>query len=493
MINKQFNNVVMNELGRFICPYFIERSYMKWQYRKRSILRALLVLCCSFILFVNTSISGYCNTTTESGVGSWFIYTCKDFLQRYWDANVRFVTKYWVVLNSDDMVGTFSDFIDWMLTNHPDVDLDDETYDVQQTPDGDFIVNNDVKNYLNDYMIYEVQQNPLGYSQAYINGWGLISPDRFANEKQYKALQDYIKAQDQPCFVRTFGNFQQTICVAPLSFEYDLGFVGDVSGRVFTNVKAYDGWSEFFPVKEDFKFVNADGSVTDMGYVDGGFRNGYIYNGNMSNPVSPGYYVISNDSNKELVYVYKTLTDLKRYNSGYPQRYYLTEDGLNGIYNPDLGNLNVQNINYYGSNYEYNQIINNIYPGMSPDDVLKLVTEILKQNGGGSGGGSGGGGSDTDVDLGFLGTIGTLIGKLINGIGQLLTGIIGGIVDTIMSLIDMITGENGIISKLTDLFDTNVGGFLTSIFDWLPPEIVTLWSAGIILGILFGILRIIRG
>lgn len=478
---------------------------MKWQYRKRSILRVLLVLCCSFTLFVNTSISGYCSTT-ESGVGSWFIYTCKEFLNKFWDSNVRFITKYWVVLNSDDNVGTFSDFIDWMLTNHPDVDLDDEQYDVQESPEGVYYLDNSIKNYINDYIVYQVQQNPVGYAQAYINGWGLISPDRFATQKQYEALQAYIKAQDKPCFVRTFGNFQQSLVVAPISFEYELGFVGEVTGRTFYNVKPYDGWAEFHPARTDFKQVNADGTVTDLGYTDGVFNNSYVHNGNMSTPVASGYYVISNDSNKELVYVFSTLTDLKRYNSGYPQRYYLTQNGIDGNYIPDLDNMTVQNINYYNSNYEYNEIINNIYPGMSPDDVLKLVTEILKQTGGGSGGGSGGSGSDDNLDLGFLGKIGTLISKLITGIGNLLTSIVegvvnvfigedgnGGLIGTLVSLIDKIIGENGIISKLTNLFDNSLGGFITSIFDWLPPEIVTLWSAGIILAILFGILRIIRG
>lgn len=451
------------------------------------------MLCCSFVLFVNTSISGYCSTT-GSGSGSSFIYKCKDFLQRYWDANVRFVTKYWVVLNNDDMVGTFSDFIDWILTNHPDVDLDDETYDVEETPDGDFIVNNDVKNYLNEYMIYEIQQNPLGYSQAYINGWGLISPDRFATEKQYKALQDYIKVQDKPCFVRTFGNFQQTLVVAPLSFVNELGFVGEVTGRTFYNVKSYDGWSEFHPERDDFKQVNADGSVTDLGYVDGIFNNYYIHNGNMSTPVANGYYVISNDANKELVYVFRTLTDLKRYNSGYPQRYYLTQDGLNGVYNPDLNNMNVQNINYYNSNYEYNEIINNIYPGMSPDDVLKLITEILKQTGG-SGGGSGGSGSDDNLDLGFLGKIGTLISKIITAIGDLITSILDGIVNAFI-------GEDGkggiigivkkILNSLTSLISTDFSDFITSIFSFMPEELNTVLIAGFTIAVFLGVLRLVR-
>lgn len=451
--------------------------YQKSFYILRSVLAVLLT---SIVLFTS-SISGYCNSTTQSGVGTRFVYKCKDFLQRYWDANVRFVTKYWVVLNSDDMVGTFSDFIDWILTNHPNVDLDDETYDVEETTDGDFIVNNDVKNYINEYMIYEIQQNPLGYSQAYINGWGLISPDRFATEKQYKALQDYIKAQKAPCFVRTFGNYQQTICVAPLSFESDLGFVGDVSGRVFTNVKPYDGWEVFLPEREDFKYVNADGTVTDMGYVDGNFNNNYVHNGNMSNPVANGYYVISNDSNKQLVYVYKTLTDLKRYNSGYPQRYYLTQDGLNGIYNPDLNNMNAQNINYYNSNYEYNEIINNIYPGMSPEDVLKLVTEILKHTGNGNGNGNGNENGDNGwLDLGIFGKIGeaiaSILGKIIEAIATIFTEVI-----------------NVITNVMDNLLDGVIFNFLSTFIGWLPDEIVALLTALFTVSVLFALVRLIKG
>lgn len=371
------------------------------------------------------------------------------------------------------------------------------------------------------YVQYEISQEPLGYVQAYVRSRKNLNASQFYT---YQGNANFIQLlKDNPnCYVfcstpNSLNNTanSNTYIVVVDKAKYPVNFIGSVVGGSFNSVNLEHEWVTIsqFPENTDgidiYMMRNQSGIIGQKAktYREAATNAGYDsnYKPSMSNiKNTTGFYssqsavnVLTTNEKDELVYVFTTLNAYKNYNSGQPQLYYLTDKGVNTpTWSVTDGTINTGQMTNVGN--VYNNIVNNTQNGMTADEVQKLIESILDKflkDKTGNGNGSGGGGSSdgSDFDLGFLGTIGNLIGSLITGIGNLVTGIIKGIVDTVLSLIDMVTGEDGIINKLTELFDTNLGDFLTSIFDWLPSEIVILWTSGIIIALLFGILRIIRG
>lgn len=494
-----------------------------------------LVLCLSVIL---QPINGYCNTVTESGSNNlvdWVMDFDELIENDFFIPLSKIYSLPFVVWDYSYNI-TLGRYITWLQTNHPDLYdfiFGDGEEKAQVTVHGgggysrlsDKINNSEsidvpdeVATTLVQYVQYEITQEPLGYVQAYVRSRSNLNVSQFYTYQGYANFVQLLK--DNPhsyVFTNTPNGLSQTdssntyIVVVDRS-KYDVNFIGTVNSGVFSSVNLEHNWTMVdLPQNTDgvdiYMMRNMSGRIGEKSKTfagaasNAGYNSSYTpYMGNIKN--TTGFYlssstatnVFTTNEKDELVYVFNTLNSYKNYNSGQPQPYYLTDQGMNTpSWTVTDGVINTGQMSNVGN--VYNNIVNNTQNGMTADEVQKLIESILdkflKDK---TGNGSGGATSDgSDFDLGFLGTIGRLIGSLITGIGDLLSGIIGGIVDTVLSLIDMITGENGIISKLTNLFDTNIGGFLTSIFDWLPPEIVTLWSAGIILGVLFGILRIIRG
>lgn len=350
-------------------------------------------------------------------------------------------------------------------------------------------------NVTNEYII----QNPLGYKEAYINSYNNLSPLLFTTYNQWKSAQEVVKQSDSPVLMHLWKNgSNQFFCdFVKLDRNRSLNYIGSVSLGGFSNVYAYYGWSVVSQntfSASDFKRVNADGSISNLGYSEP-FSGRAILNGNGSSANTNNAYVFSNQDKNELVYVFSTLNSLKAYNSGTPQPYYLSSD-----YSSYVPASTTFNVNSPTTNQVYNNIVDNSYSGMTPEEVQKLIESILDRlgygNGNGSGGGSGdgsGGGSGDSLDLSFLGKIGELIAKLINGIGDLIVSVIGGIVDAFTSIIDLLTGDNGIITRLFNLIDSTFVSFLTEVFSFLPAEIITALTALIVLSVFFAILRFLRG
>ena len=101
---------------------------------------------------------------------------------------------------------------------------------------------------------------------------------------------------------------------------------------------------------------------------------------------------------------------------------------------------------------------------------------------------SGGGGSDDD-DSGDGSGIGDALGKLFGVIGDLLTGLLGGAVELFTSLI----GGIGEIFQQIITFSSGFIDLLSALFPFIPKEIMTAISAGIIIMIVLAILKFIRG
>lgn len=128
----------------------------------------------------------------------------------------------------------------------------------------------------------------------------------------------------------------------------------------------------------------------------------------------------------------------------------------------------------YANNY---YVENNSYP--TTNNVFNYInTYVPPDNGGDNGDDNGGGGSNI---FDFLGTIGEFLGNLIEGIGNVLSGILSAITD----VIDMFIGENGLPNVIGEL----ISYFLPFLPDWIP----TVIGLSVMLALLIGIVKLIRG
>lgn len=184
------------------------------------------------------------------------------------------------------------------------------------------------------------------------------------------------------------------------------------------------------------------------------------------------------------------------------QPYYINEDVWNdfstssGDYTYDNSNVNTVT---YGdiTNYidSFNQ--NNGYPPSIPEININIENQnndnISGGSGGGSGdGGSGDGGSDDGIGdiFGWLKGLGSAIASLIKGLGEFLTEIIAGLTE---ALTELIGGISDLIISVTETIPTVYMEFLRACFGWMPEEWVGLFGAAVLVMVLVGIIKIIRG
>lgn len=345
-----------------------------------------------------------------------------------------------------------------------------------------------------------IEQNPLGYSQCYIYSYNMVNVQQFPTYALYSTFKEWASQQDGYILTNPYisGGSVQGIraCVIPKRSGVD--FIGTTTEGGFTNVMFYIDWSARntpwqYVSGSKWVQINNNGSISDFngsGQTAQTLGNTSSFNSGVQSRMT----IFSSLPKNEMVYVFNTLNALKAYNSGSPQSYYLPSGSTDIVPYSDI----LTDSSILGASGYYNSIVDNSVSGWTPEQVLALVDRIMSQNGN-SGSGSGDGSSDNP--FGFLGRLGELIGQLVGGVGDLLTSIVDGVVSIFLGAED----ENGVrsgglfgtirdlLTQISSIFDANIGQFVSDVFGWLPTEIITLWTAGIFIAILFGILRIIRG
>lgn len=124
--------------------------------------------------------------------------------------------------------------------------------------------------------------------------------------------------------------------------------------------------------------------------------------------------------------------------------------------------------NYYGDYYEQN---GNVPSG---DVIYNYINNYYygDDNGGGSGG-SGGGIFD------WLGDLGSVLGSLISGLGNL--------------IVNLLSGLTSVFDNIANVIPESFNTFFTTIFSWLPPEWISLITLSMTLGLVYGLIKLIRG
>ena len=95
--------------------------------------------------------------------------------------------------------------------------------------------------------------------------------------------------------------------------------------------------------------------------------------------------------------------------------------------------------------------------------------------------------------------LGELLGSGIGGILKLAEAVISGLLDALISLVDMLTGKLAdvvtavmqIFAEVPQLFSGFLG-FLSAVFPFFPPEIMLLLTFGIAAVVFVGIIKAIR-
>lgn len=493
---------------------------MKCQKMKKYLYRGLSVFI-SLYLGLCSSIGSYASDSTSSGATDTWTMNAGTFLELAFQGFAKEISSPYVVWNALSGL-TYDGFNVW-LQNQDNGEhyhlLEDGTVvghgGAGYSRPSDKIDNStqiDVDPQLTQYVLNYVQycttQTSLGYKQCYIYSYNFLSPNQFSNYQQYATLKEYIKNNKGWTFVTSpNGNngFTSSYVVAlnvPLT-KYDLTFYGTTTQGGFTSVNLIHGWSQVTqpPINSNtgvtYKKMFGNGSITNMtSYENWGPWLTNIKNISSVMDGTNTFSVFSSNEKNELVYVFDTINSYKNYNAGMAQPYYLTTEGINtGTWTASGGGIiNTGSMNNSG-NY-YSSVTSGVGTNWTPDQILALVDKVTSTNGG-SGGSGGSSGNDNSS---IWEKLGETLGNLVDGIINVFVNLIQHLSDGLLSVLHLLFGYTdddgvehaGLFDSLIALISTNLTGFLGTVFDFLPSEIVTCFTTVVVLSVLFAIFRFMR-
>lgn len=475
----------------------------------------IISFVCSLILFFNLQVYSFASTSSGSDYYNWtagekFAYFLLNGMNILGDG-------YSMVIGADDADDVWQDFFDfvsqeyleenqtfdeWCLSNtswyydNSGIQNENTVTGFSMTPTMADALQLTVNNY--------VASNPLSYKVATIPSYTRLNTSQFSNYTVYSSVKEIIKNCGGYAFLSAPNGWGRTNDVAILvtvpRSTYPINFYGTVTGGVFTNVQLEHNWANiqnFYPSDSTgvklymFKANQAPVQYTSWNNTMlGSYVAGYqtVINTPSIFSGTNKAHILTNLSKDEEVYVFDNINAYKNYNSGAPQPYYLGTDFGSHKTKYDVSDFPS------GNNSYYNQVINNVQSGWTAEEVITLVDKII-QNGGSSSS------SESDKDTSkWWERIGNAIGNLIDGIVDVLTKVIEKLSDALLSIIHLLTGYTddsgvyhvGLFDKLTNLVDSGFSSFISSMFSWLPEEIITLLTAMMVFGIFFGIFKMLR-
>lgn len=434
--------------------------------------KRLLVFCLSFLLFCLAvipclfSVESYASETTTQTVDQYFkehnfYETCAYVCRKY--ASFPY-SDYLTGANSGIIYDNFADYLESKGKSNllqEDVIITGtgggRGYDLPQD------LRQEMVNFVNETYI---TQNPLSYKECYIYSYNFLNAGQFNSYGAYQALQNFIKnANGYVLASCTYNSYTapstNDVYLTVIPKTLNLGFYGTTNQGSFTNVQIAVNWqtsSQPWYISDQIKryIMHPNGTIEE-------YSSGYFIAVNSIQNIATIPYgssgssapvIFSNLDKNELVYVFDTINAYKNYNSNTPQSYYMpTNSQLTVPYYDGFTDSQLASAGNF-----YNNIVINT-EGTSPTDTKKKTDSILGSLD------SIFGGSDSESSS-------------------------GGLFD---SLGDIITGATGAISPIKEIVLGDIKELVADVFDFLPPTIITLWVSGIIFGIFFGVLKLIRG
>ena len=412
--------------------------------------------------------------------------------QQIWNDYVDHCYSIWN-LEYDDLHQHYGHFRDYVGAQFEMEKNSDNTYNYNMSEDAYTFIQDSFNSY--------IEANPLTYKLATIPSYTRLNTGQFSNYTVYKSVQEIIKNCNGYAIIQApnqwdGSNSRFALMVTIPKETFEINFYGTLTNNLFTSVQMEHNWSnvqQFYPsASNGIKIYRFYPNQAPVEYPNNGSNYWPNYNlvynlASIRNGTSQGNIMTSLEKDEQ-VYVFGSINAIKNFSSSNPLPYYQMTN-YDGVINPN--GYAVPN-----TNNAYESIVNNVQNGWTAQEVIALVDRIMS-NGTGSGNGSGNGGSDSS---GLWSRIGDAIGNLIDGIINVLTTVIEHLSDALLSVIHLLTGytdDNGVVheglfGKLLNLVNSGFNNFLASIFSWLPEEIVTLFTAVLVFGIFFGLLKMLR-
>lgn len=370
-----------------------------------------------------------------------------------------------------------------------------ETYDdyiakcLSMDDNGDIIVNNDLSGLMHDCAEKFIEEES-GFFILKTFKFSHFNPTNFGKESDYHSLSTFFDSQE-PSDVIWFhsGTMKQTFTSKGYSdddyfcilyvFDSSVDFYEESGNenRNFYKMRASKDWVDISDTWKCYNFatksmIDYDYKLTSNGY---GLTTSKDGKWGYGKPFSRDGHTIR---------IYHSLADLKAYSLG-QRPYFITDKfqdyNVNGDNSCIISDSNLQNSSVYGDVYNY--IINNYGDnanGLSEDDLMRIVSELLAQNSGSSGSSSGGSSS---------GSSGGGLGNFLKGLGSIgdaLLSILGKLLEYVGKAFELITG---LIDDVLTIIPENITKLLTALFPFIPEE----WVSCITLSLVLGVVGIIIG
>lgn len=437
--------------------------------------------------------------------------------------NSGFMSDYITSTSVGGLVDVLADLYDTDLQNASTQDKIDALCDyilnggLVEDSSGNFVGTELYNNLIKSTVDYVVNNSGMKYVYSFDLNRFTTS---FGNGALYRGLKDLVSDnQDNNKIIfwwptAYYGRIYRP-CVIVYDFE-NCGFVpNSILNDKYVDCFGYDliSWVSLFnsnSISKDIyywddlqsQFIN-DNSLIDTMYFDNFFtvldkQNSIIPSGfiDIQNNHASQRYVVSN--NKVFTYcLYSDLNTLKSYSDGKAPYYYnnnVWQDFSNSTTGYTYTPTNINTVSY-GDVISYVDSFNTengYYPTF--DNIENHIDDknednINNGNDGGEGGGSGDGDGIGDI-FGWLKGLGSAIASLIKGLGEFLTEIIAGLTEAITELL---SGISDLIISVTQTIPTVFMDFLHACFDWMPDEWVGLFGACVLVMVLYGIIKLIRG
>ena len=431
--------------------------------------KKLLVFYLSFLLFCLAVIP--CLLSVESYASETSTQTVNEYFSQhdFYDTVSYVCRKYASFPYLDYMTGAnsgivYDNFVDY-LNSIDKSNLLNENVTITNNASGGrgYDIPQDVRQeMLNFVQSTYIEANPLSYVQAYIKSYTSLDSTNVQTFAQYNAMKTIFQqyaSKGYWFFVwRSYSNPNYVYHIAVVPKVEQLFFYGSVNeSGSFTSVTTGYNWNQnTTPWKSisgsHYYHVQVNGTASeDMSYNWG--ANSPTYNNTVPPYDTSKTTVFSDLNTQELVYVFNTINAFKAYNSNNSQPYYFPSNPQTTV--PYFDGFTDSDLRSAGN--FYNNIVINT-EGQSPNNIRKTTDSVL-----GSLDGLFGGDDESSS---------------------------GGLFD---SLGDIITGATGAISPIKEIVLGDIKELVADVFDFLPPTIITLWVSGIIFGIFFGVLKLIRG
>lgn len=368
----------------------------------------------------------------------------------------------------------------------------------------------DMQNFVDEYK-GDFENYVYGYTtdiRRYVNF--------FTNRSQYQAVVNLVRehglmfltAYDTYSFKNTTGNGKigfveggnQCLMLSETSsagvYCFVTGYTStDLTNGVLVNCKPYkQSWEDFSPYTGNWKTYafmnNSDTSLSDITSLEWSYpsytkrpydNTNYLYTRDWSTVtgnIGPYYdrSVPVTYGIKEYI-VFRSADYMRSYSVGNLPYYQVPQNPnltyTNGSYN--ITSTQLDNSISYGNVTSYVDS-NNV---SSYETVINYINNYYGSGGGSGSGGSGSGDSGSDIDWGWLGRIGEVIGGLISALGN----IVAGIIDAISELITSVT------EGIPNVF----GQLMEWLFPFLPDYLISLLSLTIMAVVIVSLVKLLRG